>query len=70
MHLSAQPTAKSILNTHLGITIRWSALPKSYLPVARRLAIARWRASGGRPGGVGGRDAAAPAQRGRGGVLC
>ena len=34
MHLSAMPTAKSNLNTHLGITIRWSASPRSYLPVA------------------------------------
>ena len=34
MHLSAMPTGKSDLSTHLGITIRWSALPGSYLPVA------------------------------------
>ena len=69
-HLSAMPTAKCDLSTHLGITIRWSAPPESYLPVARRIAIAGWRASGGNPGGVAGRDAADPAQLGRGGALC
>ena len=38
MHLSAMPTGKSDLSTHLGITIRWSAPPGSYLPVANRAA--------------------------------
>ena len=46
MHLSAMPTAKSDLNTHLGITIRWSASPRSYLPVANGDAAATW------PGGA------------------
>ena len=34
MHLSEEPTAKSILSTHLGITIRWWAAPPRYPPVA------------------------------------
>lgn len=32
-HLSAMPTAKCDLSTHLCITIRWGAPPPRYLPV-------------------------------------
>lgn len=48
-NLSAMPTGKCDLSTHLGITIRWGAPPPGYLPVAigggptRRLASGQLR---------------------------
>jgi hypothetical protein len=47
MHLSAMPTVKSDLSTHLGITIRWWAAPPRYLAVAIGGPAADRLASGG-----------------------
>jgi hypothetical protein len=67
MYLSAMPTANSILSTHLGITIRWSAAPPGYLTVVVGGAAVIFHASGG----AGERPAACQAPAGRGGgVSC